>query len=252
MASIAQALSTVVSASTNASDADSATPQTAVPSQDSVPSRPHDTVDLTETGSRNVSVPALRAARNQPPAFQVAYFPPSGAPGAAASALQNSNPTAQVASAAASAASSSPLSPTQSANLSAASQAKLQQLNQILQGLGINPDQISFSARIALLPLVNDPAAIEQYVQGLPAQTAVLNPATQVLAPASSSRPSTATAAPSSHPAVTTLSVARATSFATPNERPTISSNSTQLSSENIPPAAQPSAAPGLKVNISV
>ncbi len=48
----------------------------------------------------------------------------------------------------------------------------------MLQRLGINPDQISFSARIALLPLVNDPAAIEQYVQGLPAKTAVLNPAT--------------------------------------------------------------------------
>ena len=44
--------------------------------------------------------------------------------------------------------------------------------------MGINPAQVSFAARIALLPLINDPAAIQQYVQGLPVQSAVLNPAT--------------------------------------------------------------------------
>jgi hypothetical protein len=66
----------------------------------------------------------------------------------------------------------------QTSPLGAASQAKLQKLDQELQQMGINPAQVSFAARIALLPLINDPAAIQQYVQGLPAQSAVLNPAT--------------------------------------------------------------------------
>lgn len=262
MASIAQAVTTAVSAPAKGSEAEAGPQQTAVPPQDSVSSRPRDTVNLTETGSRNVSVPALPSAQNHSSAFQAAYFPPSNAPEAqlrssntantAASALQSSSRAAQAATAAASASSSSALSATQSANLSAASQAKLQQLNQILQGLGINPDQISFSARIALLPLINDPAAIEQYVQGLPAQTAVLNPATQVLAPASSSQPSTATAPPSSNPAAATFSVPGATSSAASNERPTNGFDSAQPPSKNLPPAAQPSGGTGQKVNISV
>jgi hypothetical protein len=65
----------------------------------------------------------------------------------------------------------------------------LQQLNQILQQLGVNPNQISFADRIALLPLLNDPAAIQQYIQGLPTGAAVLSPATsQMLAPSPSPR----------------------------------------------------------------
>jgi hypothetical protein len=103
---------------------------------------------------------------------------------------QSNNPTAPLANAAAATnprtvnASAAGPAASQASLLSAASQAKLQRLDEVLQQLGINPTQISFAERFALLPLVNDPAAIQQYGQGLPTQTAVLSPATsQVPAP---------------------------------------------------------------------
>jgi hypothetical protein len=213
MASIAHAAATSISGAANQGGSDSvavtaATLPVAVPV--SAANRPQDTVNLTETGARNVAVAAQSGKRQS--AFQATYFPPSSAPGtkvahASGGATQSTvvtaetnNPTAQVANAAAEAAggatsaitaaglaarSGGTSSPSQNSLLSAASQAKLAQLDQVLQQMGINPTQISFADRIALLPLVNDPAAIQQYIQGLPTQTAVLSPATsQVLAPA--------------------------------------------------------------------
>jgi hypothetical protein len=138
-------------------------------------------------------LPAIERTGNEGGArFQWRHTIDSGGP--------TNNPIAQVANAAAEAASGGATSassgagfaarsgattwPSQNSPLSAASQAKLAQLDQALQRMGINPTQISFADRIALLPLVNDPAAIQQYIQGLPTETAVLSPATsQVLAP---------------------------------------------------------------------
>ena len=196
MASMAQAVTTSVSPATNQRGADpAATAVAPVAALGSDTSRSQDTVNLTETGGRNVSI-AGQNGKPQP-AFQVTYFPPTVAQGAAAqptaAVLAPANgPTTQGTNAALAAATASGPTNTavaaatpQASLLSAASQAKLQQLDQVLQRLGINPTQISFAERIALLPLVNDPAAIQQYVQGLPTETAVLNPATsQVLAPA--------------------------------------------------------------------
>jgi hypothetical protein len=135
-------------------------------------------------------------------AFQVAYFPPSSAPGtkdalaqggttqftgAAATPAATNNPTAQ---ASAGAGLGPTLASSQNSPLSAASQAKLQKLDQVPQQLGINPVLISLADRIALLPLENGPAAIRQYIQGLPTQTAVWNPATsQILAPSLAGQP---------------------------------------------------------------
>jgi hypothetical protein len=197
MASIAQAVTTSISGAANQSGGDPATVAPAtlpVPTSEGGVSRPQDTVNLTETGGRHVPVVA-QGAKLQP-TFQVTYFPPTSVQGAAsqpaaAVPVQTNNPTAPVASAAAAAtnpgtvnASGAGITAYQASLLSAASQAKLQQLDEVLQQLGINPTQIIFAERIALLPLVNDPAAIQQYVQGLPTQTAVLSPATsQVLAP---------------------------------------------------------------------
>ena len=196
MATMAQAVTTSVSPATNQREADpAATAVAPVAALGSDTSRSQDTVNLTETGGRNVSI-AGQNGKPQP-AFQVTYFPPTVAQGAAAqptaAVLAPANgPTTQGTNAALAAATASGPTNTavaaatpQASLLSAASQAKLQQLDQVLQRLGINPTQISFAERIALLPLVNDPAAIQQYVQGLPTETAVLNPATsQVLAPA--------------------------------------------------------------------
>ncbi len=205
MASMAQAVTTSISPATNQRGADppAAVAPMATPGSDT--SRSQDTVNLTETGGRNVSI-AGQNGKPQP-AFQVTYFPPIVAQGAAAqpaaAVLAPANgPTTQGANAAPAAATTSGPTNTavaaatpQASLLSAASQAKLQQLDQVLQRLGINPTQISFAERIALLPLVNDPAAIQQYVQGLPTQTAVLNPATsQVLAPAGAAQQNAPTA----------------------------------------------------------
>jgi hypothetical protein len=223
MASSAQAVTSSISGATNQSGADPGAVASAslpAPTASGAPSRPQDTVNLTETGGRNVAV-GTGSGKPQA-AFQVAYFPPSSAPGtkvagaesaetqasgaaaATPAAVKPNNPTAQVANAAAAAAANSggaaqanagtgsgvTSSSSPSAPLSAASQAKLQKLDEVLQQLGINPAQISFADRIALLPLANDPAALQQYIQGLPTQTAVLNPATsQVLAPSLGSQP---------------------------------------------------------------
>lgn len=205
MGSIAQAVSTSGLTAPNSPDTapGNATPAAAGRTED-VDRRMQDTVDLTETGGRNV--PLTQPGPKAPAAFQIAYFPPSQ-PGAAqghtanpikakdastaeTAAVTGSSHTAQATSASAqttlnksftgSVTPSNAVAAKQSATvqLSSASQAKLEQLNQLLQRLGINPNQISFAARIALLPMVNDPAAIQQFVQGLPTQTAVLNPAT--------------------------------------------------------------------------
>jgi hypothetical protein len=215
MSSIAHALATSVFGAPNSRNpgADPAASQASPPVTDGAPARPQDTVDLTETGSRNVS--AASPTGKPQTHFQVAYFPPSNAPGTQTTpnigtqnSAQTNNPTAQVASVTAAAlanssAANSRLAGAQASDLSAASQAKLQQLNEILQQLGVNPNQISFADRIALLPLVNDPAAIQQYIQGLPTQTAVvLNPATSpILAPSqatlSNPQPSPSTTAAS-------------------------------------------------------
>ncbi|MFZ0521491.1 MAG: hypothetical protein WAL95_10740 [Candidatus Acidiferrales bacterium] len=48
----------------------------------------------------------------------------------------------------------------------AAPQETLQQLDQELQRLGINPQDISLLNRMSLLPWVNDPVALRQFVQG--------------------------------------------------------------------------------------
>jgi hypothetical protein len=208
MATIAQAVTVSIPGAANPAGADpvAVAPATLpVPESVGKASRAQDTVNLTETGGRNVAVAAPNG-KAAVPAFQVAYFPPSSAPRAKASGTQTNsaqaaaavpaqtnNPTAQVANAAAQEATStssssagssagaganSSAAASQTSPLSAASQAKLQKLDQELQQMGINPAQVSFAARIALLPLINDPAAIQQYVQGLPAQSAVLNPAT--------------------------------------------------------------------------
>lgn len=204
MASIAQAVSTSGVTALNSPDsAPGNASQAAAGRTEGVDRRTQDTVDLTETGGRNV--PLTQPAPKASAAFQVAYFPPSqseSAQGRAANpikakdaavaetpAITGSSHTPQTAEAAAQAtlnkavtgstALSAPVAKQPApAQLSPASQAKLEQLNQLLQRLGINPNQISFAARIALLPMVNDPAAIQQFVQGLPTQTAVLNPAT--------------------------------------------------------------------------
>jgi hypothetical protein len=212
MASITQAVATSIPGAANQGGSDSVavTPATlpaALPVSEA--NSPQDTVNLTETGARNLSV-AAQSGKPQA-AFKATYFPPSSAPGtkvARASSdttqstvvapAETNNPTAEMANAAAAgdgtsastaaglaARSGATSSPSQNSPLSAASQAKLAQLDQVLQQMGINPTQISFADRIALLPLVNDPAAIQQYIQGLPTQTAVLSPATsKVLAPA--------------------------------------------------------------------
>lgn len=265
MASIAQAVSTAASVPATSTGSDAAAPQSTAANQDSAPMRQQDTVNLTETGSRNR--PARSSAKNQSEEFQLAYFPPKSSPDAQvhhsvarygpASAMQNTNPGDQMAITARSAASSSmssgtssgsPASASQTANLSAASQAKLQQLNQVLQRLGINPDQISFSARIALLPLVNDPAAIEQYVQGLPTKTAVLNPATsQAVAATAATQAFNSNASARS----TLVSIGPAPSAVASNGAPA-SSNSAQVTLVPIAPGVQPSSTIGHKVNISV
>lgn len=267
MASIAQAVTTSsVSGAANSSNTDTSTVQPAPPSVDGVPSRAQDTVNLTETGGRLTSV-ALHNGKGPSP-FQVAYFPPSGAPGAeaqpthetsqAAAAATNS-PTAQVANAAKTAAASSSNSTsvvTQGSMLSSASQAKLQQLNQILQQLGINPTQISFADRIALLPLVNDPAAIQQYVQGLPSGAAVLNPATsRVLAPSTLTDQTSPTQS-------ATLSTANTSDAALASTAPQKQGTPTTTTAQPYLPAGAPisagafpqarAEANGRKVNISV
>jgi hypothetical protein len=277
MASIAQAVTTSIHVGPTQTGAEQAAlaPATAALT-DGAGTRAPDTVNLTETGGRNVSI-ASQSGRPQP-AFQVAYFPPSSAPGAkptsatplsiaaqSATAVpaQTNNPTAQVANAAAQAAAISSnstgaangsTSPSQASLLSAASQAKLQQLDQVLQQLGINPAQVSFAERIALLPLVNDPAAIQQYIQGLPTQTAVLNPATsQVLAPSLVNQQNAPTA--------TQVSAAAATGLGAPSGG---SSKGIAATSADVPPTFNPSFTPtdgaaaqsadttGQKVNISV
>jgi hypothetical protein len=239
MASIAQAVATAAFSAANRTNTD--TSQIPSPAQaeaavgDGIPGRPQDTVNLTETGGRVVSVGSQNGKGKT--AFQVAYFPPSSAPtaqarmtneGSQAAAAQTNDPTAQVANAAAAADSSSAnVLSSQTAVLSTSSQAKLQQLNQILQQMGINPNQISFADRIALLPLVNDPAAIQQYVQGLPTDSAVLNPATlQVVAPSLLSEHVPPTAASSNANADSTTaaeSAASATSQSAANSTPTAS-----------------------------
>jgi hypothetical protein len=205
MGSIAQAVSTSGVTAPNSPDTAAGNVTQAIANRpDGLAHASQDTVDLTETGSRNVPLnfPGAKASA----AFQVTYFPPSearnaeGHPANQAKAediavaqtapVAGSSPQAQAVNAGAQTTlkrsftgnSGTPSTPNAKqptpAPLSPASQAKLEQLNQLLQRLGINPNQISFAARIALLPMVNDPAAIQQFVQGLPTQTAVLNPAT--------------------------------------------------------------------------
>jgi hypothetical protein len=267
MASIAQAVTTSISGAANQPNADqAAVASPALPVPEGGAARPLDTVNLTETGGRNVSVSSQ--ASKPAAAFQVTYFPPSSAPGAktadtqssaaqpaAAVPAQTNNPTAQVANAAAQAAATSNASSSsaaangaaasQTSPLSAASQAKLQKLDQVLQQLGINPAQVSFADRIALLPLVNDPAAIQQYIQGLPTQTAVLNPATsQVLAPSLTGQPGASQSA---------AAVAGAASSSAPTANGKLaSSNSTSPSTAQLAAAAHSSDTTGQKVNISV
>jgi hypothetical protein len=84
MASIAQAVTTSISGAANPSGGDPATAAPAtlpVPTSEGGVSRPQDTVNLTETGGRNVPVVA-QGAKPQP-AFQVTYFPPTSVQGAA-------------------------------------------------------------------------------------------------------------------------------------------------------------------------
>ena len=268
MASIAQAVSTSVAGTTNSPNPEPAVQPSANGQPDVSPFRTHDTVDLTETGSRNVSLgqPGSKAAA----AFQVAYFPPSSSPDAhfhssdatsPSVGVRGSSPTAQVANAASQATHNASVTGTTAAtkassltkqsatNLSSASKAKLEQLDQVLQRLGINPTQISFADRIALLPLVNDPQAVQQFVQGLPQQTAVLNPATSQI-----SAPSIATNQTSSTPALANA----ATSAANANSSASISSTAVQtgpsgsLPVEPAHPSARPSERNGQNVNISV
>ena len=277
MGSIAQAVSTSVASATNSPNTEPAATQAANGPADVTPFRAHDTVDLTETGSRNVSLGQPGA--NVAAAFQVAYFPPSSSPDArlhgsnstnAAQAavspavgVRGSSPTAQVASAAAQATHNASvtgasgitkgasLTRQSATNLSPASQAKLAQLNQVLQRLGINPSQISFADRIALLPLVNDPQAVQQFVQGLPQQTAVLNPATsQVSAPSiisnqTSSSPSSENA---TSPASTSVAAALAASASTTVQI----GPSGSLPAEPAHPSSRSNERTGQNVNISV
>ncbi len=142
-----------------------------------------DAVDLTETGNRG-AVAVSSVVRAQSP-FLASRFAAYGATGAAASSAASqttlgSNGNGVLGSAADGRAGSAGTSKGASAGAatatarapipSAAAQARLQKLNQVLENLGINPEQISYSERVSLLPLTNDPAALEQVVQGLQTQ----------------------------------------------------------------------------------
>jgi hypothetical protein len=237
MASIAQAVSTSVASITNSPNAEPTIPQSTNGHPDLAAPLTRDTVDLTETGSRNV--PSSQVSGKIPFAFQVTYFPPSSSPNA-----HSQGPIATNAASAAALAAS--LTQQSATNLSAASQAKLEQLDQVLQRLGINPAQISFADRIALLPLVNDPQAIQQFVQGLPQQTAVLSPATsQVSAPTTKGDQ---TASSSTSPALATAGTTLAPSAASNAQTGSNGASSVDLAHS----AARTSVRNGQNVNISV
>jgi hypothetical protein len=85
--------------------------------------------------------PEARATAQVPPATQL--------PDPAAAALANGNATGSA------------------QTTGNTSQQELQQLDQTLQQLGINPQSISLFNRLALLLYANDPAALQQFVQQL-------------------------------------------------------------------------------------
>jgi hypothetical protein len=131
-----------------------------------------DAVDLTETGIRGVVLPNQTIQpRNSGFASQ---FPPVSAnapavPGSKANGQLSSTtaPAVNVSGAANATGSGSAAAAARAPIPSAAAEARLQKLNQVLENLGINPEQISYSERVSLLPLTNDPGALEQVVQGL-------------------------------------------------------------------------------------
>jgi hypothetical protein len=279
MGTIAQAVSTSVAGATNSPNSEPAAQQTASAPADVAPVRTQDTVNITETGSRNVAVgvPGTKGT-----AFQVAYFPASASPDARlhdsnathaaqaavspASRIAGLSSTSQSANAAVQAITNKSVAGTSTAgatsrapsspSLSAASQAKLQQLNQVLQRLGINPNQISFADRLSLLPLVNDPQAIQQAISGISAQSNVLNPVT-------AEPPSSATAAQQNSATTSLASISEAAMNSNSPSSASVAATSSTASAVQTGPsgsvpveAAHSSARPternGQNVNISV
>ena len=280
MGSIAQGVSTSAISATNSPNTEPATAQQAANSQPEVsPFHTHDTVNLTETGSRNVFFDLLGTSASA--AFQVAYSPSSKLSGAQVSGSNSTSasqsavrpvgvsgsasPAAQLASTAAQATANASVTGTSAAakesaltqqsatSLSPASQAKLAQLNQVLQSLGINPAQISFADRLALLPLVNDPQALQQFVQGLPQHTAVLNPATsQVSAPSLTSAQTSQSPSIASNVATSTQDPTLTSASATAANVPATSSAPAQIGGEPVHTSARTHDRIGRNVNISV
>lgn len=115
------------------------------------------------TSSNSATTPADRAAAAEepPPAPNLTPGSVNATSVAVAAAAVQPASSANTASAAANTASSAA-----GGTPAAAPQETLQQLDQELQRLGINPRDISLLNRMSLLPWVNDPVALRQFVQG--------------------------------------------------------------------------------------
>lgn len=161
----------------------------------SVPSASQDTVSLSGT------FPPPQRQQNAPPG-------PSTQPAAfTLLAHEFTFPPAQTVAAQTAVGSQSPVvtsTATAGANASAASalnvgppQQTLQQLDQVLQRLGIDPQSLSLISREGMLNWVNDPAALRQIVHTLQstANNSPLNAAASAASPAQTAAPLSATSA---------------------------------------------------------
>ena len=144
---------------------------------DGLPRTEQDTVSLSGTllpQQRQANAPSRGNA--QPASFpllsQTTTFPPSQDPGAA---VETSAPTPAAVNATAISAGQSPVAAatanadaaasSASASSAAPAQQTLQQLDRVLQQLGIDPQTLSLISREGMLNWVNDPAALRQIVQ---------------------------------------------------------------------------------------
>src|SRR5271154_747279 len=148
---------------------------------DGLPRTEQDTVSLSGTllpQQRQANAPSRGNA--QPASFpllsQTTTFPPSQDPGAA---VETSAPTPAAVNATAISAGQSPVAAatanadaaasSASASSAAPAQQTLQQLDRVLQQLGIDPQTLSLISREGMLNWVNDPAALRQIVQNVQA-----------------------------------------------------------------------------------
>jgi hypothetical protein len=145
-----------------------------------LPRTEQDTVSLSGTllpQQRQANAPSRGNA--QPASFpllsQTTTFPPSQDTAAPAAAVETSVPEPAAVNAIASSATQSPVAAatanaeaaasSASASSAAPAQQTLQQLDRVLQQLGIDPQTLSLISREGMLNWVNDPAALRQIVQ---------------------------------------------------------------------------------------